>query len=124
MSMNHSWSRCTCFLGIVVGTKNLQLHQLRFSETSGLRKPFTCPCARATIGSPDASVLVVIKQANNVIHARYARVMLLRKHGASKLGKALRRPIVTTMTSFNGILSLSWDAMKSTLAMFRGGRAL
>ncbi|KAG0645265.1 Werner syndrome ATP-dependent helicase [Hyphodiscus hymeniophilus] len=49
--------------------------------------------------------------------------MLLRNNGASTLGKILRRPIITTMASFDGTGGLSWDAMRSTFAMFRGGKA-
>lgn len=49
-----------------------------------------------------------------------ARVMLLRNHGAFTLGKTIRRPNITPMTSFEGTPTLATDAMRSTLAMLRG----
>jgi len=49
-----------------------------------------------------------------------SRVMLLRNHGAFTLGKTIRRPNITTMTSFGGTSTLATDAMRSTLAMLRG----
>jgi hypothetical protein len=56
--------------------------------------------------------------------AYHARVMLLRNHGASTLCKKLRRPIISTMSSFEGTWGLSWDAMRSSFSLFRGGRAV
>jgi hypothetical protein len=54
---------------------------------------------------------------------RRARVMLLSGHGASRLGKALRRPTNVKMSDFQGTSDLASDAMRATMAWFRGGRA-
>ena len=52
-----------------------------------------------------------------------ARVMLRRNHGVSTLRRLLRRQTIITMTSFGGATTLAADAMKSTIAFLRGGRA-
>jgi hypothetical protein len=53
-----------------------------------------------------------------------ARVMLLSSHGASTLGKTLRRPIMSSMGSFEGSTTLASDAMRASNPSFRNGRAV
>lgn len=53
-----------------------------------------------------------------------ARVMLLSSHGASTLGQTFRRPIMSSMGSFEGSTTLALNAMRATMPLFRNGRAM
>jgi hypothetical protein len=56
----------------------------------------------------------------------YARVMLLCQHGASHLGKSLRRPIVNTMNSEGAAIipSLPIESMRTARTLAQGARAM
>jgi hypothetical protein len=48
--------------------------------------------------------------------------MLLSSYGASALGKTLRRPLMTTMGSFEGTSALAADALRASVQRGTGGR--
>ncbi|KAE9366161.1 ribonuclease H-like protein [Stipitochalara longipes BDJ] len=50
--------------------------------------------------------------------------MLLSSHGASTLGKSLRRPLMTTMSSFEGTSALATDALRASLQRGLGRRSI
>ena len=85
-----------------------------FARFAGLHLPR--PFAPISGWTFDASAFTPIKSTD--------RAMLPSSHGASTLGKTVLRPLMTTMSSFEGTSALATDALRASVQRGLGRRSM